>query len=299
MKSDRRDPLATSAEDEIAAKVEEAKALHSQEAPAFRVGSSRVFFACLVLLGGSYLLLIALLILADVGYLVFSGDAVEALAESLRSPDVRYAIVLSLVSCSLTTILALWVAVPIGYLMSRFEFRGKAWVDTLLDIPIVLPPLVVGISLLILFNFLPESLSRFVVFEVPAVVLAQFTVACVFAVRTMRVTFDQIPRRFEDVALTLGCSPRQAFWLVVMPQARTGLLAAATLAWARSLGEFGPILVFAGATPQRTEVLPTTVFLEMQSGDLPGMLAVSIIMIVLAAVVLVLARLLGLRRINA
>ncbi|MGA0408364.1 MAG: ABC transporter permease, partial [Limisphaerales bacterium] len=192
------------------------------------------------------------------------------------------------------------VAVPIGYIMSRFTFRGQSVVDAILDIPIVLPPLVVGISLLVLFNYPPfHWLSRWVVFEVPAVVLAQFMVACAFAVRTMRVSFDQIPVRFEQVALTLGCNRSQAFWLVVFPQSRRGLLAAGTLAWARSLGEFGPILVFAGSTRMRTEVLPTSVYLEMQSGDLKGMLSVSILMIALSAAVLILARALGMQRINA
>ena len=130
-------------------------------------------------------------------------------------------------------------------------------------------------------------------------VLAQFMVACAFAVRTMRVSFDQIPVRFEQVALTLGCNRSQAFWQVVFPQSRRGLLAAGTLAWARSLGEFGPILVFAGSTRMRTEVLPTSVYLEMQSGDLKGMLSVSILMIALSAAVLILARALGMQRINA
>ncbi|GIT78152.1 MAG: hypothetical protein Ct9H300mP32_5340 [Verrucomicrobiota bacterium] len=148
------------------------------------------------------------------------------LVQALRSRDIRFSIKLSLISCTLTTLLSLWVAVPIGYLMSRFEFRGKPVIDTLLDIPIVLPPLVVGLSLLILFRYMPEWLSDAVVYKWPAVVLAQFMVACAFAVRTMRVTFDQIPQRFEQVALTLGCNRRQAFWRVIMPQARGGLLAA-------------------------------------------------------------------------
>ena len=139
---------------------------------------------------------------------------------------------------------------PIGYVMSRYEFRGKPLIDTLLDIPIVLPPLVVGLSLLILFRYAPDWLSDSVVYKWPAVVLAQFMVACAFAVRTMRVSFDQIPQRYEQVALTLGCNRQQAFWRVIMPQAKGGLLAAATLSWARALGEFGPILVFAGATRQ-------------------------------------------------
>jgi molybdate transport system permease protein len=97
------------------------------------------------------------------------------------------------------------------------------------------------------------------------------------------------------VALTLGCSRGQAFRLVVLPEARTGILAAATLAWARALGEFGPILVFAGATRMRTEVLSTTVFLELSIGRLEGAVAVSLIMVAAALVVLLLMRLLGLR----
>jgi len=219
------------------------------------------------------------------------------LIQALRSRDIRFSIKLSLVSCTLTTLLSLWVAVPIGYLMSRFDFRGKPLVDTLLDIPIVLPPLVVGLSLLILFRYVPDWLSDAVVYKWPAVILAQFMVACAFAVRTMRVTFDQIPQRFEQVALTLGCNRQQAFWKVILPQARGGLLAAGTLAWARALGEFGPILVFAGATRGKTEVLPTSAFLELQAGRTEGMLAVSLIMIAAAAIVFIIARTLGMKRV--
>lgn len=227
-----------------------------------------------------------------------SGElsGLDAMYCALVSPDIRYSIALSLISCTVSTFLSLLVAVPIGYLMSRFAFPLKSLIDTVLDIPIVLPPLVIGISLLVLFNFPPfDWFSNWVVFEIPAVILAQFTVACAFAVRTMRVTFDQIPERFEHVALTSGCNRAQAFWQVILPQARRGLLAAGTLAWARSLGEFGPILVFAGSTRQHTEVLPTSVYLEMQAGSLPGMLAVSMIMIVAAVAVLLVARLAGLR----
>ena len=121
-------------------------------------------------------------------------------------------------------------------------------------------------------------------------------VACAFATRAMRISFDQIPKRYEKVALTLGCNRGKAFWLVVMPHARRGILAAGTLAWARSLGEFGPILVFAGSTRMRTEVLPTSVYLEMQAGNLKGMIAISLIMIAAAAAVLVTSRLLGMKR---
>jgi molybdate transport system permease protein len=127
------------------------------------------------------------------------------------------------------------------------------------------------------------------------VILAQFAVAAAFAVRTMRVTFDQISPRAEEVALTLGCTRSQAFWRVLLPSARRGILTAGTLAWARSLGEFGPILLFSGATRFRTEVLPTTVFLELSIGNLEAALAVSLLMIGVAVLVLVLMRAFGLR----
>jgi molybdate transport system permease protein len=220
------------------------------------------------------------------------------LLEPLTKPEIRFAIMLSLLSCSITAILSLWVGVPLGYLLSRTHFRGKAIVDTLLDVPIVLPPLVIGLSLLILFQTPPGRWVQQVVpvtYQWPSVILAQFAVAAAFAVRTMRVTFDQISPRTEQVALTLGCTQSQAFWKVLLPDARRGIMTAGTLAWARSLGEFGPILIFSGATRMRTEVLPTTVYLELSIGNLEAALAVSILMIVVAVAVLVLTRTLGLR----
>ena len=258
----------------------------------FKPGSDTPFLIGLGILGGAYALIILAMILADLAYV----DK-ESMLGALRSPEIHYSIVLSLLSCTLSTILSLWVAIPLGYLTSRFEFPGKRLLDTILDIPIVLPPLVIGISLLALFNFAPFSwTSEWVVFEIPAVILAQFMVACAFATRAMRISFDQIPERYEKVALTLGCNRAKAFWLVVMPQTRRGIVAAGTLAWARSLGEFGPILVFAGSTRMRTEVLPTSVYLEIQAGNLKGALAVSLIMIVAAAAVLATSRPMGMKR---
>ncbi len=220
---------------------------------------------------------------------------------ALGKPEIQYSIKLSLISCTITAILSLWVAIPIGYLLARHTFWGRNFVDAVLDIPIVLPPLVVGISLLILFQFIPDSLAFIregVVYQVPAVIIAQFAVACAFAVRTMRATFDQIDARREQVALTLGCSRAQAFGMVVLPEAWRGILTAGTLAWARSLGEFGPLLIFAGATRNKTEVLSTTVYLELSIGDLGAAVAVSLIMVVAAVVVLVVARLWGTRSLS-
>jgi molybdate transport system permease protein len=266
------------------------------------------FHLGLVLLGGVYVVLVAALLLANLDYIrtgSAGADGANPFLAALQNEAIQYAIRLSLVASTISTLLSLWVAVPLAYMLSRYKFRGKRALDALIDIPIVLPPLVLGLSLLILFRSAPGiwvedtfaavTGSR-ITYAVPGVILAQFMVACAFAVRTMRATFDEINPRGEQVAMTLGCSRGQAFWKVTLPEARRGLLVAATLAWARSLGEFGPILVFAGATRFKTEVMPTTVFLQMSVGDVEGAVAVSMLMIGAAVVVLVLVRMFGQER---
>jgi len=252
-----------------------------------------LFVGGLAALSGAYVALIVVLLAA---LCLFTSP--EHVWRAMASPEIRYAFRLSMASCTLTTLACLWIAVPAGYLLSRYRLPGRSIIDAVLDIPIVLPPLVIGLALLIIFQTAPgRFIERFVpvTFAVPSVILAQFTVACAFAVRTMRVTFDQISPRSEQVALTLGCSRAQAFWMVALPEARRGMLTAATLAWARALGEFGPILVFSGATRMRTEVLPTSVFLELSIGNIEAAAAVSLVMVVAALAVLLLARRFGLR----
>ncbi len=283
-----------------------------QTPPATRVRTDVPFLLLLTVIGGLYVVLVAAMLAADLSFLLrdapptplgWAETMQRHFGRTLASPDIRYAIRLSLISCTLTAILSLWVSVPLGYLLARHTFRGKWLLDTLLDIPIVLPPLVIGLSLLLLFHvpiggqsleqFLETRLHFTVTYAVPSVILAQFAVACAFAVRTMRVTFDSLSPRHEEVALTLGCSRAQAFWRVVLPSARRGMVTAATLAWARALGEFGPVLVFSGATRMRTEVLPTTVFLELSVGNLEAAVAVSLLMVLAAVIVLVIVRVYG------
>lgn len=354
--------------------------------PGIMLGADRAFITVLAVVGATYIVLILAMLLADLQFLYpqaapamreqglrsllrLTWDALwpEAMARALSSPEIQYSIRLSLVTCTVSTVLSVLVGVPLGYLLARTSFRGKAVVDAVLDIPIVLPPLVLGLSLLILFQTWPvlafergvqqwgagvtlactlaasvlaacwlgaglwssferderlvglayggalalvvltalwiylswayinEIFASGVTYQIPGVILAQFAVSCAFAARTMRVTFEQINPRTESVAMTLGCTRAGAFWRVSLPQARRGLLTAASIAWARALGEFGPILVFAGATRMRTEVLPTTVFLELSIGNIEAAVAVSIIMIVAALAVLLLLRTFGLR----
>jgi molybdate transport system permease protein len=257
----------------------------------YRVRSDWPFWVVIVLITAFYSLLIIGMLLADMQYAPPSG-----LMASLAKPEIQYSTKLSLISCTSAAFLSLLVAIPIGYLLARTRFPGRRLLDALLDIPIVLPPLVIGISLLILFQTpFGQFVEKYLTFTytVAGVILAQFTVACAFAVRTMRSTFDQLSFRPEAVAMTLGCNRAQALLYVGLPAAWRGVITAFTLAWARSLGEFGPILVFAGATRFKTEVLPTTVFLELSVGELNAAVAVSLLMVAMALLVLIIIRFFG------
>jgi molybdate transport system permease protein len=272
------------------------------------------FWVGLALVAGLYLAFLTGLIGSTATY-----TTPHQIWAALVTPEIRYSVVLSIVSCTVSAALALLLAVPVGYLLSRGRFTGKSLLDAALDIPIVLPPMVVGLCLLIFFQtrtgqWLDEGIpdmmrktgldvwltgkpfplnTKMFTYTVLGVVLAQFVIGAAFAVRTMRGVFDHLSSRPEDVAMTLGCTRGRAVWMVTLPAARRGMFAAFSIAWARSLGEFGPILVFAGATRMKTEVLSTSVFLELSVGRLEAAIAVSLLMIVLALAVLVAVRLAG------
>lgn len=273
------------------------EAPHGSPAPILRQRSDAPFFLVMSGISACFVSLIVLLLLADIYYITWSD-----FRAAFTKPEIQAALKLTLLSCTVAAVLSVWVGTPLGYVLARYRFPGRWIIDTLVDIPIVLPPLVLGISLLILFHtrFGNWTLEGWltkqgfpVAFHWPAVVLAQFTVACAFAVRTMRVTFEQINPRTEQVARTLGCSRGRAFMDIALPQAWRGIVASLTISWARALGEFGPIMVFAGTTRMKTEVLSTSVFLELSIGNLNAAVAVSLLMVVMASVVLVVLRLLG------
>ncbi|MFT5633911.1 MAG: molybdate transport system permease protein [Rubritalea sp.] len=253
-----------------------------------------------------YLALIVLLIVADVWYVLAAyGDSPSGVAEMLDWENLWDSVKLTFLSCTVSAILAVLIAVPIGYLLSRYRFFGRSVIDAILDIPVVLPPLVIGLSLLILFNNFPPKILGWGVDSIDgylshigmritntklAVIVAQFTVAAAFAIRMVKATFDQIDSRSEQVAMTVGASRGRAFFDVVLPQSYRGIAAAGTLAWARALGEFGPILVFAGATKGRTEVLSTSVYLEISTGNINGAVIISLLMIALAMITILTVR---------
>jgi molybdate transport system permease protein len=196
-------------------------------------------------------------------------------------------------------LIGLAFAIPMGYALSRFRFPGHVLIDSIVDLPIILPPLLVGLSLLVFFqtrtgHFIEDTGFRFV-FQQKGIILCQFLASASFGIRAVKLTFDGIDPRLEHVAMTLGSTRAGAFFRVALPLARRGIITGAILIWTRAFGIFGPLMVFVGAVRMRTEVLPTTIYLEQSVGRIEVALAVAVLMLVLAAAGLLGIRLIGLR----
>jgi len=216
---------------------------------------------------------------------------------ALKSNEVLFAVKLTAITTTITTAIAVLIGIPASYALSRYRFPLHSLIDTIIDLPIVLPPLVAGIALLVFFQtavgqWIEAHVMRFV-FTTQGIILAQFVPSASFAVRALKAAFDSVDPRMEQVARTLGCNERQAFWRVTFPLARNGLVAGTVMTWARAAGEFGPILMFCGATRFKTEVLPIAIFLNMSVGKIEMALSVTLILVILATGALLAFRKLG------
>lgn len=239
-----------------------------------------------------YLIIILALFVSDILYV-----DLPTFLNTLRSKEIQFAIKLSCISSFTTALLSMCVAIPAGYALSRYRFPGMTLIDTLVDVPIVLPPLIMGVSLLVFFRTpvgrAIEGSGLHFVYTTQGIILAQFVVACSFAIRTIKAAFDGVDRRLEDVAMTLGCSRLKAFLKVTLPLAKNGIIAGGLFAWARAIGEFGPIIVFSGTTRFKTEVMPTSIYLELSIGRIEAALSIAILMIIIAMTTLTLVKKLG------
>ncbi|MCS6849856.1 MAG: ABC transporter permease [Gemmataceae bacterium] len=221
-----------------------------------------------------------------------------AVWQAARSERTWSAVRLSVGAATLAATLAVALAAPAAYALSRYPFRGRELVDTLLEFPIIVSPAALGAMLLIFFNtsagdWIQEHLLQFV-FSFAGVVLAQFVTVLGVAVRVLKASFDAVPIELETVARTLGATPRYAWFTITLPLARRGLMAAFILAWAKALGEFGATITVAGTMPMRTETLPVAVFLRLASADLEGTVALILVLVTIGfAALYVTRRLLG------
>jgi molybdate transport system permease protein len=246
---------------------------------------------CLGLLA-MFAMLIALLLLADLSYLSSKGLSLRDIFGLLAQKRVVFALRMSVATSLTTLLLILLTAIPIGYALSRYRFAGRVLANTIIDVPIILPPVVTGISLLALFSFglgrpFKQGLSALNISLVSGlgIVMCQYLVAVSYCIRSAKTAFEGVPRGLEQVARVMGCSDWNVFWRVSVPLARNGLVAGGVMAWARAIGVFGPLMVFVGTGP-RVLVMPTTLWLELSIGNIETAIAIALIMLALAGAAL-------------
>jgi molybdate transport system permease protein len=238
---------------------------------------------------------LALFLAVPLAALVIRAAGSSQLLSSLGKPIVLEALRLSLLTTIVVLFLSLTLGSPLALILARRRFRGVMLLDTLVDLPIVLPPAVAGLALLLAFGrrgLLGPALSAVGVelpFTTAAVVLASFFVAAPFYIRAARSGFLSVPREFEEAARVEGATEWQVFRFVTVPVAAPALLGGAILCWARALGEFGATIMFAGQFLGRTQTMPLAIYAALES-DLDAALALSVILLVISFALLMLFR---------
>lgn len=220
--------------------------------------------------------------------------------DSETTETLRQALTLTITSSLISLAVVVLLGTPLAYLLARRRFRGAALIETLIDLPMILPPAVAGLALLMAFgrrglvgSILDEQWGITIGFTTTAVILAQVFVATPFYVRATRSGFSRVARELEDAAADLGASPARVLWSITLPMARPAISAGAVLAWARAVGEFGATIMFAGSIAGRTETMPLAVYGRYGAGDLSTALLLAVILLGSAMLVLLAVRLTG------
>ncbi len=219
-----------------------------------------------------------------------------ALPEAGASGAVLSALWLSLLTTSASLLVTVLVGLPLAFVLARRRFRGQWLVETIVDLPIVLPPAVAGLALLLVFGrrgVLGGTLQAGgidIAFTTAAVIVAQTFVSAPFFVRSARAGIAAVDKDLEDAARVDGASEVRLFLAVTAPLAGPALAAGLVMTWARALGEFGATIMFAGNVIGKTQTLPLVVYSEFQGGDLDASIAAAAILVAAAIGVLVAVR---------
>jgi len=246
--------------------------------------------------GGPTVLALAVLFAIFLGLPIVTLIARAILDGSLvaiaGTSPVLAALALSLATTAVSVVLTVAIGLPLALVLARRTFRGKWFVEALVDIPIVLPPAVAGLALLLVFGrrgLLAAPLQAAgldIAFTTIAVILAQTFVSAPFFVRAARAGIAGVDRDLEDAARVDGANERQVFRTMTVPLAGAALAAGLVMSWARALGEFGATIMFAGNVEGRTQTLPLVVYSEFQAGDLDASIAAAAILVLAALGVL-------------
>jgi molybdate transport system permease protein len=219
-----------------------------------------------------------------------------SLAEAAGASAVLDALRLSLVTTAVSLGITVAIGLPLAFVFARRRFRGIAVLEVVVSLPIVLPPSVAGLALLLVFGRRGllgpplELLGIEIPFTTIAVILAQTFVSAPFFIRSAKAGIAAVDHDLEDAARVDGASEGQLFRAITVPLASGSLAAGLVMSWARSLGEFGATIMFAGNIEGRTQTLPLVVYGEFQGGDLDASIAAAVILVLAAVGVLLAVR---------
>lgn len=224
------------------------------------------------------------------------------LKAALLSEEIRFAVGLSVFTASISTCLCILLAVPCAYALTRTALPLKRAAQVLIELPLSLPYLVLGLCLLIVFSSdagkALKDLGFKVVFDRKGIIMAQLIVNLPFAIRLMRTAMSEIDVRLEFIAGTLGASRWKRFVTILLPLCKNSILMTVVLVWSRALGEFGATLMLVGVTRMKTETLPASIYLNISTGDNGMAMAAAILLLMIAAVSLTLTTFLGRKSVN-
>jgi molybdate transport system permease protein len=244
----------------------------------------RLLLALIVAISLAFLTLPLLALLMQVPF--------GTLLSYLTEPVVLNALRISLISSLTSLALMIIFGTPVAYLLGRYNFRGKSVVETLIELPLVLPPAVAGVALLLAFGrrtpigtFL-HSANLDIAFTLVAVVLAQTFVSAPFYIRSARAGFQTVPRDLMEMCQTQGANALQVFRYVVLPLALPGVVGGMVLAWARAVGEFGATILFAGNFQGTTQTMPLAIYTALES-DVNAAIVISSILVVASFALLI------------
>jgi molybdate transport system permease protein len=221
-----------------------------------------------------------------------------SLPGTIGLPVVLDALSLSLLTTAASLVATVAIGLPLAFVLARRRFRGSTILESLVDLPIVLPPSVAGLALLLLLGRRGllggplDILGIELPFTTVAVVIAQTFVSAPFFIRSARAGIAGVDRDLEDAARVDGASERQVFRSIIVPLASAALGAGLVMSWARSLGEFGATIMFAGNVQGRTQTLPLLVYDQFEAGNLDASIAAASILVLAAFGVLVAVRVL-------
>jgi molybdate transport system permease protein len=244
--------------------------------------------------------LLLMFIIVPLVALVWRAVTDPAFWPSMTKPVVGEALWVTLLTSAATLLVSVAAGTPLAYLLARRHFSGKWLVETITDLPLVLPPVTAGVALLMAFGRRGvlgphlEFLGVELPFSMPAVVLAQVFLAAPFYIRGAKLGFTATAPEIEEAAAIDGASPLASFWYVTLPLALPGITSGIVLCLARAVSEFGATLMFAGSFAGRTQTMSLAIMAALES-DLSAALALAVLLILMAAAVLVLSRLLAQR----